>query len=308
MKKRSGNISILVIFVLLASSLLGVLSMNFVQQMMKQSAAVTSYYKAYYLSKAWIELWLTAIQHRGIWFQYTVNTGDALVRDNFFSGYTYSLFTTISGTASLLSQKFWQSSGCDFPYVLSGGESLIIPLFRDTTPWTLGELFTKQISYTNLAQLLDEIEFLPPWVNGDVTYGILILSGNALSQNGTFFQSWTLNWGISTFKQQFEEYLKTIEDRQLYGDEVDLQQRYNWSWLIDHGFRMYLLISNSSRSEESFCIVLPSSEALPWQINILPTDTFFIQSQASFGDQRVGLDASYAQPIPGFLFNAYSNY
>ena len=50
--KKSGNISILVIFVLLASSLLGILSMNFVQQMMQQSTIVNSYYKTYYLSKA----------------------------------------------------------------------------------------------------------------------------------------------------------------------------------------------------------------------------------------------------------------
>ncbi|MEI7919292.1 MAG: hypothetical protein WCH65_03680 [bacterium] len=42
----------MVIFVLLASSLLGILSMSFVQQMMQQSTVVNSYYKAYYLSKA----------------------------------------------------------------------------------------------------------------------------------------------------------------------------------------------------------------------------------------------------------------
>jgi hypothetical protein len=52
MKRKSGNVSILVIFVLLASSLLGILSMNFVKQMMEQSAVVTAYYKSYYLAKA----------------------------------------------------------------------------------------------------------------------------------------------------------------------------------------------------------------------------------------------------------------
>ena len=129
--KKKWNISILVIFVLLASSLLGILSMNFVQQMMKQSAVVNSYYKAYYLSKAWIELWLTAIRHRGIWFDYTMNTGDKIVIDNFFSGFAYSLSANISGTASSLSKKFRQSSGCEYPYVLTGGDSLIVPLFRE---------------------------------------------------------------------------------------------------------------------------------------------------------------------------------
>ena len=67
------------------------------------------------------------------------------------------------------------------------------------------------------------------------------------------------------------------------------------------------MISNSTSSEKKFCIQTTQANALT-VATILPTDTFFIQSQASFGDQRVGLDASYAQPIPGFLFGAYSSY
>jgi len=73
MKKKSGNISILVIFVLLASSLLGILSMNFVQQMMKQSAVVHNYYKAYYLSKAGLEISLAQVASRDIGFEYIIS-------------------------------------------------------------------------------------------------------------------------------------------------------------------------------------------------------------------------------------------
>ena len=67
------------------------------------------------------------------------------------------------------------------------------------------------------------------------------------------------------------------------------------------------MISNSTSSEKEFCIQTVQTSPLT-VATILPTDTFFLQSQASFGDQRVGLDASYAQPIPGFLFGAYSSY
>jgi len=306
MHKR-GNISILVIFVLLASSLLGILSMNFVQQMMKQSAVVNSYYKSYYLSKAWVELWLATIKHRGIGFEYSVNTWDKIVRENFFSGFNYSLSTTISGTASLLSKKFWQGSGCeDFPYVLSGGESLILPLFRDKTPWTMADLFTTGIVLENVANIFknNQIQFTTEF-DWEATFWILILSGENLSQNGLFFKKWTLKW-LSTFKDEFETYLQTIDSMQ-YPLESQLKNEYHKPWLINNGFKMFLLVSNSSNTSESFCVKInPADPVIPWQIDILPTDAFFIQSQASFGNQNAVLDASYTQPVPGFLFNTYS--
>lgn len=52
MKKRQGNISILVLFVLIAASLMGVLTMNFVNQMIYDANTVLSYYKSYYISNA----------------------------------------------------------------------------------------------------------------------------------------------------------------------------------------------------------------------------------------------------------------
>lgn len=306
---KKWNISILVIFILLASSLLGILSMNFVQQMMKQSAIVHSYYTTYYLSQAGIELGLTAIKTRGPWFDYIVNSWDAIIQDNLLSGYSYSLSLSISGTAPLLSKNFRQGSWCNNPYVLSGGDSLIIPLFRDATIGTLWTLFTTGIAYSNLAVLLDELDFLPSGTHGDVTYGILILSGSDLSQNGVFFQKWTLQWGLYDFTQAFEEYLQTISDPYLYWDEAYLGQRYQDQRLTEHGFRMYLMISNASDDGESFCVDIAQPKPPIMNKNsVLPTDVFFLQSQASYGNQTVVLDASYAQPIPGFLFSTYTSF
>jgi len=75
---------------------------------------------------------------------------------------------------------------------------------------------------------------------------------------------------------------------------------------MEDGFKMYLMISNTAQATQSFCLKTIST---PLETSyILPTDTFFIQSQASFGNQIVALDASYAQPIPSFLFSTYSSY
>ena len=302
MKKKSGNISILVIFVLLASSLLGILSMNYVQQMMKQSAVVNSYYKTYYLSKAWIELWLAQVQHRWIGFEFTVNTGDDIVTNNFLCRPNCSLSTTLSGTASLLSKTFWQGSGCENPYTLSGGESFIIPLFRDTTPWNVAQTFDSDISYENLAHIFkdgNQIDFISKF-DENVTYGILILSGENLYENGIFFKKWILDVdSLTDFSKAFTMYITEI-DKQFANE-------YWSSQFIEKWFKMYLMISNSSTDNQSFCVQTVQPNTL-LQLPILPTDTFFIQSQASYGGQKVALDASYAQPIPGFLFDSYSSY
>jgi len=292
MKKKSGNISILVIFVLLASSLLGILSMNFVQQMIQQSAVVNSYYKTYYLSKAWLELGLAQIKHRGIGFNYTVNTGDQIVLDNFLCGPNCSLSASISGTASLLSKKFWQGSGCSSPYILSGGESLIVPLFRDNYIWDVVGTFTRPISGENLAAILKygTIDFIPTWIPWKLIFGLLILSGQELHENWTYFQPGTMNGdGLTSFIKTFEKYYLPLDPT--------IANYYTNS---DFPHFIYLLISNNDSYEQLFCLDLGK--------DILPTDTFFIQSQASYGNQKVALDASYAQPIPGFLFNTYSSY
>ncbi len=300
MKKR-WNISILVIFVLLASSLLGILSMNFVQQMMKQSAVVNSYYKAYYLSKAWIELGLVQISYRGIWFEYAVHTWDAIVRDNFFSGFDFRLSTTISGTASLLSKKFRQGSGCESPYVLSGGDSLIVPLFREIYSWAVAGTFDTWINYQNLADLFkrDKIQIENISSPDKVTFGLLILSGDELYENGVFFRSWSLSTSsLNEFKTAFENYMTEI-DR-------NFVNYYGSSQLIENGFKIYFMISNTASADQSFCVQTISNPLET--VDVLPTDTFFLESQASYGDQSVALDASYAQPIPSFLFSTYSNY
>jgi len=55
-----------VIFVLLASSLIGILTMNFVKQMVSYTNDMNSYNKSYYYAKAGLELALVEINNAGI--------------------------------------------------------------------------------------------------------------------------------------------------------------------------------------------------------------------------------------------------
>lgn len=278
--------------------------------MMKQSSHTQSYYKAYYLAKAWIELGLTQIDSRGVWFEYVVHTWDAIVLDNFYSGAQYTLASSISGTALQLSKKFWQlneSGDCVSPYDLAPGDAIVVPLFRDSTAWSVVDTLTAPSTYQNLAHIFKEnqIEIVSEF-DWEAVFGILILSGQELSENGIFFQKWNFNSGLPTFRAAFETYLSGI-DVGLYPVESQWENNYDKPWMVEHGFTLYLLISNASDEAQRFCIDVLQSQQIP-EAFVLPTDTFIIKSQASYLDQQVVLDASYAQPIPGFLFNTYSNY
>lgn len=305
-RSRSWNISILVIFVLLASSLLGILSMNFVQQMIQQSTRVFAYYKAYYVAKSWIELWLAQVATHDVGFQYIMTTGHRLIQENFVYGDGYDLTYVLSGTAVVLSQNFWQDSGCTAPYRIAGGESMIVPLFRDASAGSMKDIFGPRV-YQNLASLFSNknIEIVSEY-GGDVVYGILILSWDQLATNGVFFRKWTLLWGLSDFTDDFDEYLSTI-DPILYPVESQLKQRYDTSWLIDNGFVLYLMISNPTQSAQSFCLRVQQSVQRPEQA-VLPTASYFLQSIGTYDGQKVALDALYAQPIPSFLFTTYTDY
>ncbi len=286
--KKKWNISILVIFVLLASSLLGILSMNFVQQMMKQSAVVHSYYTSYYLAKGGLEFWLSAISARGVGFEYAITSWSALVLDNFRTGTNLSL--SISWTASLLSKNPRLSSGCDYPYLLSGGQSIIVPLFRDGYTGDAEGVFTQSISGQNLADAFkqDAIIFTPRG-EGNMVFGLLLLSWQELIENGSFFHTGNRNEGLASFRQAFERYYLELD--------ATISNRYTNG---DFAYNIYLMITNTDTSEQSFCLDLGTA--------LLPTDTFLLKSQASFWNQNVALDATYAQPIPWFLIGTYSPY
>ena len=105
--------------------------------------------------------------------------------DNFLCEPNCSLSTVLSGTASLLSKNFWQGSGCASPYVLSGGQSMIVPLFKDISSGTIATTFTTGIPYQNLADLFknDKIQIINVSSPDIVTFGLLILSGENLDQN-----------------------------------------------------------------------------------------------------------------------------
>ena len=285
MYNKKWNISILVIFILLASSLLGVLAMNFVQSMMKQSATVYNYYQSYYLAKAWVELSLAELGHRGAGFEQTFSD-PTFLSGNFLCAGRCTMSFDLSWTSTNLSQQFWTDVACQSPFVLSGGASLIVPLFKDEWVVSLDAWFAPAISYQNLygalASATIETQSLDP-----VTFGMVILSGEELAGNGIFFQTGDLKAWLTSFLTSFDAYFRNLSKLTDLSNENILP------------YRFYFLISNHLSDEVSFCIAARQP---------LPTQQYYIKSQWVYDHQTLWLEAISKQPIPDFLLNGYLNF
>ena len=68
-KKFKGNISLLVILILLASSVIALLSISQIQHLITYWNMTFNYFRAFYLAKAWTELGLTEVYNRENWFE-----------------------------------------------------------------------------------------------------------------------------------------------------------------------------------------------------------------------------------------------
>lgn len=147
-KKLNWNISILVILILLASSVISLLAINQIQHLMTYWNQTFNYFRAYYLAKAWTELWLTEVYNHGDGFNMQIWSWDAIVSWNLlkeFSEFGGTLtgdlswfepyFTVdLSGSFEYLTNDIKNSNECSNgnKIILWSGDGIIISLFSDS--------------------------------------------------------------------------------------------------------------------------------------------------------------------------------
>ncbi len=292
-KKYSWNISILVIFVLLASSLIGILTMNFVKQMVSYTNDMHSYYKSYYHAKAGLELSLVEINNAGIWFSNQIWSGDDIFVDN-FSCSTCDFDVEIQGKTQYLSDKFWLGTWCgdENAFVLIKWESMALPLFVQEDINNNLEVFDDSDEYNiDLLKYVDELEFNSNQdYDGKFNLWLIVLLDNVVQRDLLFIKSY--DWDKQMIRNYFKDYFA------YYWDDIFKNKEY----------LAYLLMTNVDNNESSFCISI--DDINEWWLSkmiYIPTMKFFVSSISSFLDKTVWLNAIYSQPIPWFLLNTYSN-
>lgn len=297
--RKKWNISILVLFVLIASSLMWVLTLHFTQELMKYQSDIYSYYTSYYMAKAWLELWLTQAATRWIGFDYQVTTWTSLLR-NFACSWQCLFSVDVLWRSQLLGDGFWKWTGCsqETAFTLRPWWSLLIPLFTEDTSFasvydTLSSVWIKE-SLTNYRQ--DLVVQYPEWSQlSSFTYWLLILSWGDLYENGTFFR---VASSLDDFFTQFDEYVQTLAWDSQFTDMINI--------FGNEKFDFYILISNTENSvPTSLCLWHPSNQV--GKIVRFPTQKFYIKSSGIYRDKQVWIQALYKQALPDFLVNTYSS-
>lgn len=307
MKKIKWNVLILVLFVLILSSLIGLLALHFIQQLNNYSDNIYFYNKSYYLSQAGIELGLAQSAQRGIWFSNQVFSGDSVFKDNFeclsCSGSCYyhcDMSMKVLGKTQLLNNTFWlDDNDCTTwnNIVLDQWDAVILPLFYEQENNSSHDILTLyklplNRDLTLNSYIKDNVDTLFSCTNCEnkdiiVTLG-LFASQNMELYSEFFVRNVKLEDMISVFFSEFNQF---------FGGN---------NWLSNTDLQHYLVIANTENNDSiSFC--LKANDKISGQKVYLPTEKFFVESVASFRNMTISLQAFYKQPIPDFLFGGWIN-
>ncbi len=278
--KKQWNITILVIFVLLASGIIGMLTMHFVRQIAYSNKILNAYYKSYYLARAGVEISLTQINTHGVWFDYAIHTGDYLVQDNFDCAPNCSIQTEIFGKSPYINQSAWNQTWCNSwnSVQLAKWESLILPLFIDDFN-----------ASNNIAGSL-----LPASYRSTFPIGLRILYDKQWMQADQY-TLWLISDGYPLLSRKYSntDYNNNIAN-------------FLWQEYITSARRLstgnYFLISNSSSTSGTFlkfCLHVKKSDSSNLKL-ALPYA--HIKSIGSYQNTSLGLEALYKHRVlPDFL-------
>ena len=280
------------ILVLLACSLMGILSMNFLNNLISYTDNSYSYYKSYYYAKAWLELALTEIDNSDVWFSHNIQLAD-VINDNL--GWTWEWFlVSILWRSTFLSNEFWKNTECNENVALSipAKWSMTLPMFYDNSS-DYNTIFSSNSIYLFLADARNNLslEFLWDWYSSNPKMDIWVIFQSWDSILWDYIYMTWLEFDSSFFKKYFQEF------QTMYWDEP---------WSPSFGkdkYLSYIIISNPTENDVKFCIDAGSSNAnkeFPW-----PTTKYFISSRWEYRGKTVWLQAIYAQPLPSFFINPY---
>ena len=149
-KKLKGNISLLVILILLATSVITLLSINQITRLITYWNQTFNYFRSYYLAKAWTELWLAEVYNREDWFNHEVLSWSDIVSWNLvwnFAGFNPYFDMTISE---------WTDEFNIFPLPTNDIKDLTLT-YPSNTDWQLTFAFFTYEKYTDESWITDYI-------------------------------------------------------------------------------------------------------------------------------------------------------
>lgn len=268
-RRKSGNIMLLVLFIMFITSMMGLLVSQYVKNMITVSGLFSQYYTTYFYAYGGLELGLTQVKYHNFWFE------DSLVYTGFGScplG-VCEFDMTIDSRNSVIANSYEDYTWCTAVeedqemYVLQPGDCFITPLFYDISTWFNDETYD------------------------DLTFTDLLTIEPALYNQ--YVSGWTS-----------EPYIVKIVDEQLINYNVRLEATV-WSpspyeftselsgYSSSPDNKNFLIIANATGSAKEFC--------LETAVGDLVKNYVTIQSIGSNGIDNVSFGAVKAYQLPSFL-------
>lgn len=262
-KKLKGNISLLVILILLASSVISLLSINQIQRLLTYWNTTFNYFRAFYLAKAGTELGLTEVYYREAWFQQNISSWNAIVTENLvgvYSGFNPYFTMNISWNFQYLTNDVRYTNECsgNNKIILEPWDGIMLSLFKDNSEEITKILNPNILSITPMSDKdIKSLDFL--W---------------NLGWNFTFWIFTYDNWNMTDINVQTWSNLKNFLSNNLVSGE-----------------RRYLTIKNSWNGSVEFCIKRTDGKLIPYSNSLITV-------RGNYGDMEVWLQSVVKKEVP----------
>ena len=268
-KKLKGNISLLVILILLASSVISLLSINQIQRLITYGNMTFNYFRAFYLAKAGTELWLTEVYNSGDGFNSVVENESDIVKDNLLSEYAEFepyFDMTITGSFYTLTNDIRESDKCsdDNKIKLIPWAGIMLSLFSDETKW-IDNILSDNKTFKSL-EGINELSISPE--DSDLTFAFFTYN-NSDEMVDIVVKKW---WTLSNFLGNNAKYL--VESNEI---------------------KKYLTIKNSWTEDVEFCVTM-GNKLIPYSDSII---TVFWH----YGDMEVWIQSIVKKQVPDWTLN-----
>lgn len=289
-KRLKGNVSLLVILILLASSVIGLLSISQIQHLLTYWDMTFNYFRAFYLAKAWTELGLTEIYNRENWFEDEIKNNkmdddsinfQEIIKNNFMwpdnkyeSAKPYFDMKIVSNFDSIVDDV--RKNECNDNKITLKGKSeksgkespwegIVLQLFKDETSW------------------LDKI------LKFDYIEGIKWLDNNQVK--GFNFDQ-TIEWKLMLWLFSYDN--KWDMTNIIVKEQNDLKNflednAENISWT-----RRYLSIKNIWDQDVIFCI------NNTWWSKKIPYSHYLVTVRGNYADMEVWLQSVVKKDFPSW--------
>lgn len=285
-KKLKGNISLLVILVLLATSVITLLSINQIMRLISYWNQTFNYFRAYYLAKAWNELWLAEVYNREDGFNHRIPSDNSIVSWNLleeYSAFNPYFDTTITWSFTILTDDVRNSECSSWNKItLNSGAGIMLSLYSDTTTWTKNILSgwstTKILNANDIKKLmLDNIN------NDTLTFAFFTYKLETYEDGTTDYVMDDIIVYTWNNLQQF-----------LYKKEVSnlIEKQDNNNNII---IKKYLTIKNSWEESISFCVKMENE--------LIPYSNSLITVIWHYGDTEVWIQSVVKKWVPDWTLN-----